>query len=287
MKVVLFCGGLGTRLKEYSETIPKPLVNIGYRPVMWHLMRYYAHFGHNEFVLCLGYRGDLIKEYFLHYNECLSNDFVMRDGGRQIDLLNSDIDDWRITFVDTGQQANIGQRLVAVRRFVDDDVFLANYSDALTDLDLNSYVARAREAEAVATLLAVRTSHSFHAVTADDGGWVTGVGPIRNAGFMVNGGFFVLRPESSSTSATARSWWSSRSAGWSPSASCCAIRMTASGGRWIPSRIRCPSITCTNGALRRGNSGGPDGARAATHHGRRGAKRNRCSRFDWGPMRRG
>lgn len=93
MKVVLFCGGLGTRLKEYSETIPKPLVNIGYRPViMWHLMRYYAHFGHNEFVLCLGYRGDLIKEYFLHYNECLSNDFVMRDGGRQIDLLHSDID---------------------------------------------------------------------------------------------------------------------------------------------------------------------------------------------------
>ena len=134
MKVVLFCGGLGTRLKEYSETIPKPLVNIGYRPVMWHLMRYYAHFGHNEFILCLGYRGDLIKEYFLHYNECLSNDFVMRAGGRQIDLLHSDIDDWRITFVDTGQQSNIGQRLVAVRKFVEDDVFLANYSDGLTDL---------------------------------------------------------------------------------------------------------------------------------------------------------
>lgn len=195
MKVVLFCGGLGTRLKEYSETIPKPLVNIGYRPVMWHLMRYYAHFGHNEFVLCLGYRGDLIKEYFLHYNECLSNDFVMRDGGRQIDLLHSDIDDWRITFVDTGQQSNIGQRLVAVRRFVDDDVFLANYSDALTDLDLNSYIARARDSEAVASLLAVRTAQSFHAVTAGEGGWVTGVGPIRNAAFMVNGGFFVLRPE--------------------------------------------------------------------------------------------
>ena len=134
VKVVLFCGGLGTRLKEYSETIPKPLVTIGYRPIMWHLMRYYAHFGHKDFILCLGYRGDQIKEYFLDYNECISNDFVMRKGGREIELLRSDIDDWRITFVDTGQQANIGQRLLAVRDFVEDDIFLANYSDGLTDL---------------------------------------------------------------------------------------------------------------------------------------------------------
>jgi glucose-1-phosphate cytidylyltransferase len=195
VKVVLFCGGLGTRLKEYSETIPKPLVTIGYRPVLWHLMRYYAHFGHNEFVLCLGYRGDLIKEYFLHYNECISNNFVMRNGGREIELLHSDIDDWRITFVDTGQQANIGQRLMAVRDFVKDDVFLANYSDGLTDLDLNAYVERALGEGAVASLLAVRTAHSFHAVTSDDTGWVTGIGPIRDAAFMVNGGFFVFRPE--------------------------------------------------------------------------------------------
>ncbi len=76
MKVVLFCGGLGTRLREHSEVIPKPLVNIGYRPIMWHLMRYYAHFGHKDFVICLGYRGDMIREYFLNYNECLTNDFV-------------------------------------------------------------------------------------------------------------------------------------------------------------------------------------------------------------------
>lgn len=195
MKVVLFCGGLGTRLKEYSETIAKPLVTIGYRPIMWHLMRYYAHFGHKDFILCLGYRGDQIKEYFLDYNECISNDFVMRKGGREIELLRSDIDDWRITFVDTGQQANIGQRLVAVRDFVEDDIFLANYSDGLTDLDLDSYVRHAIASGAVASLIAVRTSHSFHAVTSDGDGWVTGIGPIRNAAFEVNGGFFVLRPE--------------------------------------------------------------------------------------------
>ena len=195
MKVVLFCGGLGTRLKEYSETIPKPLVNIGYRPIIWHLMRYYAHFGHKDFVLCLGYRGDMIKEYFLNYNECISNDFVMRNGGREIDILHKDIDDWQITFVDTGQQSNIGERLVAVRDFVQDEMFLANYSDGLSDLDLNAYIQRASVQGAVASLMAVRTAHSFHAVTADEDGWVTGIGPIRNSPLMVNAGFFVLRPE--------------------------------------------------------------------------------------------
>jgi glucose-1-phosphate cytidylyltransferase len=119
----------------------------------------------------------------------------MRKGGREIELLRSDIDDWRITFVDTGQQTNIGQRLVAVCDFVQDDLFLANYSDGLTDLDLNSYIQYAVSSGAVASLVAVRTSHSFHAVTTNGDGWVTGIGPIRNAAFEVNGGFFVLRQE--------------------------------------------------------------------------------------------
>ena len=119
MKVVLFCGGLGTRLREHSDTIPKPLVNIGHRPILWHLMRYYAHYGHKDFILCLGYRGDLIREYFLNYNECISNDFVLSDGGKKIELLSRDLDDWRITFVDTGLQSNIGQRLLRVRKFLE------------------------------------------------------------------------------------------------------------------------------------------------------------------------
>jgi glucose-1-phosphate cytidylyltransferase len=196
MKVVLFCGGLGTRLREHSDTIPKPLVNIGYRPIIWHLMRYYAHFGHKDFVLCLGYRGDLLREYFLNYNECVSNDFTLSEGGRKIDLHTSDIQDWRITFVDTGMHANIGQRLLRVRKHLaGEEMFLANYADGLTDLPLNDHIAEFRRRQAVASFVAVRTSQSFHCVHSDDDGLVRGFGQLTDSEFWINAGFFCLRNE--------------------------------------------------------------------------------------------
>ncbi len=196
MKVVLFCGGLGTRLREQSGTIPKPLANIGYRPIVWHLMRYYAHFGHKDFVLCLGYRGDLIREFFLDYNECLSNDFVMSEGGRKIDLLKSDISDWRITFVDTGLHANIGQRLLRVREHLHGEpMFMANYADGLTDLPLPDHIAKFEQSGAVGSFIAVRTSQSFHSVQSDDRGWVSSMGRIKDSEFWINAGFFIFRPE--------------------------------------------------------------------------------------------
>ena len=102
MKVVLFCGGQGLRLREYGDHVPKPMVPIGYRPILWHLMKYYAHYGHHDFILCLGHKADVIKDYFLNYKESVTNDFVLSDGGRNVQLLNSDIDDWNITFCDTG-----------------------------------------------------------------------------------------------------------------------------------------------------------------------------------------
>src|SRR5271156_583337 len=140
MKVVLFCGGLGLRIRD-AEDIPKPMVQIGYRPILWHVMKYYAHFGHKDFVLCTGYRGEAIKQFFLNYDECVSNDFVFMQGGKKVVLSNSDIDDWNITFVDTGIDANIGQRLKAVQKYLDgEDVFLANYTDGLTDLPLPSLI---------------------------------------------------------------------------------------------------------------------------------------------------
>ena len=196
MKVVLFCGGLGTRLREHSDTIPKPLVNIGVRPIIWHLMRYYAHFGHKDFILCLGYRGDLIREYFLNYQECMSNDFVLSDAGKKIELLTSDIADWRITFVDTGLHSNIGQRLLRVRQYLaGEDEFLANYADALTDLPLDKHIADFRQRGAIASVLAVRTSQSFHSIHSDAGGYVTSFGRLDESEFWINGGYFCLRKE--------------------------------------------------------------------------------------------
>ena len=196
MKVVLFCGGLGMRIREAGENVPKPMVTIGYRPILWHVMKYYAHFGHKDFILCLGYRGDEIKKYFLNYSECLSNDFVLSDGGKKLDLMNSDIHDWKITFVETGATSNIGQRLKAVERYVrDEPVFLANYSDGLTDLSLPAHVQHFAQQDAVASFVSVRPNLSYHLVAVEDGGRVTSIQEIRSAPLRINGGFFVLRNE--------------------------------------------------------------------------------------------
>jgi glucose-1-phosphate cytidylyltransferase len=196
MKVVLFCGGLGTRLREHSDTIPKPLVNVGTRPIIWHLMRYYAHYGHKDFVLCLGYRGDLIREYFRNYDECLSNDFTLSNGGRDIQLHASDTHDWRITFIDTGLHSNIGQRLLRVRRYLDgEQMFLANYADGLSDLPLDRQIADFERRQAIASFASVRSAQSFHVVQSDDDGLVTTLGPMRNGEIFINGGFFVFRQE--------------------------------------------------------------------------------------------
>ena len=196
MKVVLFCGGMGTRLREFSDTIPKPLVNIGPRPILWHLMRYYAHFGHTEFVLCLGYRGDLIREYFLNYDDCLSNDFTLKLPGRKIELHSSDVQDWSITFVDTGLHSNVGQRLLSVRKFVQDDpCFLANYSDCLSNIPLDVVIEHFHAQNVTALLCGVRNLQSFHTVHSDAAGKVTRIGRVHDADLLVNGGYFVLRKD--------------------------------------------------------------------------------------------
>jgi glucose-1-phosphate cytidylyltransferase len=177
VKVVLFCGGLGTRLQAYSDTIPKPMVPVGDRPILWHLMRYYAHFGHTEFILCLGYRGDAISRFF-------AEDPAARASA------------WRVTCVDTGPGACVGERLWAVRTHVESDAaFLANYSDALSDLDLRAQLEFAARSGSVATFANVRPHHTFHVVEADTAGRVQAVRPAAESGLRINGGFFVLRRE--------------------------------------------------------------------------------------------
>jgi len=196
MKVVLFCGGLGMRMREYSESVPKPMVDIGYRPILWHVMKYYAHFGHKEFILCLGWKANVIKEYFLNYQESLSNDFIISGGGKEIELLGSDIEDWKITFCDTGINASIGERLKAVEQHVKDEpTFLANYTDGLSDIMLPDLVNFHHCKNSIATFVSVRPSQSFHTVGIDESGAVNQIREVRNGDVWMNGGFFVFSNE--------------------------------------------------------------------------------------------
>ena len=184
------------RMREYSESIPKPMVLIGYRPILWHVMKYYAHFGHKDFILCLGYRADAIKSYFLQYDECLSNDFILEAGGRRLDLLTKDIEDWKITFVDTGLNANVGQRLKAVEEFLEgEEMFLANYTDGLADVPLPQQLKIFRDSGKIACFASVKPRATFHLVEADAQGVVHSIEHIRQGGARVNGGGFIFRKD--------------------------------------------------------------------------------------------
>jgi glucose-1-phosphate cytidylyltransferase len=196
MKVVLFCGGLGMRMRDGATNAPKPMAMIGDRPLLWHVMRYYAHFGHTDFVLCLGYGASAVKDFFLNYDETRSNDFVLGGGDRQVELFKTDISDWRITFVDTGLHSEIGERLRRVRRFVqDEEMFLANYADVFTNAPLPDMVARFAATDAVVSLLAVPPTSSHHVVDIAENGQITQVTPLRDLRAWENGGYFVLRQE--------------------------------------------------------------------------------------------
>jgi glucose-1-phosphate cytidylyltransferase len=172
------------------------MVNIGTRPLLWHLMKYYAHFGHKDFILCLGYKGNVIKDYFLHYDEAVSNDFVWSQGGKNVQYVNRDIDDWTITFVETGANATIGERLKAVEPYLaGEEMFLANYGDGLSDLDLTAMIDAFRRSNAIASLLLVQPTASFDIVHTGPGGSVEGVSALAQSDIWINGGFFVMRQE--------------------------------------------------------------------------------------------
>ena len=193
MKVVLFCGGLGTRLRDYTDKIPKPMIPIGYRPILWHIMKYYAYFGHKDFILCLGYKADMFKNYFVNYDEYLSNDFVYEHGGKNIRLLNSDIDDWRITFVDTGMHANIGERLMSVQPFLkDEEVFLANYTDIVSDLYLPNMIDHFYQQDTIGSFMAVPPNYTFHVVSMGEDDYVEEISTVTKTDFLINGGFFIF-----------------------------------------------------------------------------------------------
>jgi glucose-1-phosphate cytidylyltransferase len=198
VKVVIFCGGLGVRMGEETQRIPKPMIRIGNRPILWHIMRYFAAWGHTEFVLCLGYKGDVIREYFLNYNEALFNDFVLEGHGAEahVELLQRDVGRWRITFVDTGMRSTIGERLKAVECYLnDDDEFLATYGDGLTDAPLDLMIDAFRRSGKLIQFLSVRPQFNAHRVITDEDGIVTSVEDMSLSDVRINGGFFTCRRE--------------------------------------------------------------------------------------------
>ena len=196
MKVVLFCGGLGMRMREGPTSAPKPMNMIGDRPLLWHVMRYYAHFGHTDFILCLGYGATAVKDYFLRYDETQSNDFTLMAGGRNIELHSTDITDWNISFIDTGLHSTIGERLMRVRTLVEnEEMFLANYADTLTDAPMDQLIERFQgNPDAVVSMLAVPPVSTHHVVEVGDNGEVTGVRAVVDLMQYENGGYFVMRP---------------------------------------------------------------------------------------------
>ena len=196
MKVVLFCGGLGTRIREYSEAIPKPMITIGHQPILWHVMQYYSQYGHRDFILCLGYKANVVKDYFLNYKQATNSDCTVSQFGKQVELLGEQPADWRVSLVDTGIWRNIGQRLVAVRHLVqDEEIFLANYSDGLTDAPLLDMINRFKKSGKIACFIAIHPPITFHMAEFDENGVVRRMSASQDSEIWINGGYFIFRKE--------------------------------------------------------------------------------------------
>lgn len=196
MKVVLFCGGLGTRIREYSESVPKPMIPVGHQPILWHVMDYYSRYGHRDFVLCLGYKANTIKEFFVNHKPQLFSDLVVSNHGEKVEILGTRRDDWRVTLVDTGIWRNIGERLWAVREHVKgEEIFCANYSDGLSDLNLDEMLEKFKASGKVACFMAIRPPLTYHMADIAEDGQVRGIHPADEADIWINGGYFLFRPQ--------------------------------------------------------------------------------------------
>jgi glucose-1-phosphate cytidylyltransferase len=196
MKVVLFCGGLGTRIREYSENIPKPMIPVGHQPIMWHLMQYYSRYGHRDFVLCLGYKANIVKDFFLNYRPQVYADCTVSEHGSKVEFHSKLPEDWRISLIDTGIWRNIGERLWAIRDHVaGEDMFLANYSDGLSNVNLNEMIDRFQKSGKAACFLAVRPPLTYHLVDMDADGRVKQFRTSDTSEIWINGGFFLMRPK--------------------------------------------------------------------------------------------
>jgi glucose-1-phosphate cytidylyltransferase len=193
VKTVILCGGKGTRLKEETEFKPKPMVNVGDKPILWHIMKLYAHYGHREFVLTLGYKGQVIKEFFLN-ERAYSSDFTLDTRTARIEYHEERGDDFKITFADTGLDSLTGERLLRVRDYLGDGEFMLTYGDGVADVDIADLIQFHRSQKALATITGVHPHSKYGLVRSDAQGRVEQFSQKPTLGDFVNGGFMVLSP---------------------------------------------------------------------------------------------
>ncbi len=193
MKVVILCGGLGTRMREETEFRPKPMVRLGTRPILWHIMKIYAHYGHKDFVLCLGYRGEVIKEYFYNY-ELYNSDFVVNLGkNKSIEVYDSNSDlDWRVSLVDTGEKALKGARVKRVEHLIDGDTFMLTYGDGVADIDIDELLAFHEQHAKIGTVTGVRPPSLFGELKVRDRQVELFTEKPQTSSGFISGGFFVF-----------------------------------------------------------------------------------------------
>jgi len=195
MKVVILCGGYGTRLREETEVRPKPMVEIGGRPILWHIMKTFAHHGYTEFVLCLGYKGDVIKNYFLNY-EALNNDVTVELGTGNVEVYNNHEENgWRVTMVDTGLNAMTGARVKRIEKYIDEDLFLLTYGDGVTDLNIADLVKFHESQDQIATVTGVSPPSHYGELNIDQDKVVSFREKPENSESFISGGYFVFSRE--------------------------------------------------------------------------------------------
>ncbi|MDD5772141.1 MAG: glucose-1-phosphate cytidylyltransferase [bacterium] len=196
MKVVILCGGKGTRMKEETEFRPKPLVNIGGYPIIWHIMKIYAHYGFKDFVLCLGYKGNMIKEYFLNY-EAMNNDFTVCLGAKNKIKFHSKHEEhnWNVTLVDTGEEAMTGARVKKVEKYIDTDLFMVTYGDGVADIDIRKLVNFHNSHGKIGTITGVHPSSRFGELIIKENKVSKFYEKPQVSQGLINGGFFVFKKE--------------------------------------------------------------------------------------------
>lgn len=194
MKAVILAGGLGTRISEETDHLPKPMVDIGGKPILWHIMKNYAHHGVNEFIICLGYKGYVIKEYFTNYFQHMSDITVNLKTGR-IDVHQNDSEDWRVTMVDTGQDTMTGGRLARVKQYIGNETFCFTYGDGVSDIDITSLIQFHKKHKKLATVTAITPPGRFGVLDSNGDRVIGFAEKVDNTDARINGGFFVLEPK--------------------------------------------------------------------------------------------